>query len=113
MTTPAEEQPTVVTRVTDEDEGDYPANFGNSFKTAENNLELPTNKTGDAAEAARDAANVLKPEYVGYEAALNAYGNRSDVESLVARRRRENAEDIGAQDFTRAENYPASEPAQA
>lgn len=106
------EQPTELTPV-DVTEADYPAAFGNSFNEAEDNLPGLNDTVTPAAQARADAANVQKPEYVGYEAALNAYGNRSDVESLVARRRREVAEDVGAQDFARAEDYPASEPTQA
>lgn len=78
-----------------------------SVKTANevvNNGEF-NNAVADAAKAAADDANVSKPEYIEYAAALSNYEAREDVEPLAQRRAREAGDAFADTDFARAEGY--------
>lgn len=62
------------------------------------------NPDTDAREAA-DAAGVSHAAYINYAAALTAHESRDDIETLAARRIRDNADTFGAADFMRAQVY--------
>lgn len=64
------------------------------------------------SKRAADNANVSKPAYINYEAALLDYSQRSDIESFNAYRSRHfgHAEGIPDQKWARHENPVANEP---
>jgi hypothetical protein len=75
-------------------------------KTAEDVVaEYPQDTVSAAAAEAADSANVRRPEYINYDAALANYEARSDVETLAHRRAREAGDQFSDTDFVRAEGY--------
>lgn len=78
-----------------------------SVRTAQENVSNGefNNEVEDAAKAAADAANVRKPEFIEYAAALANYEARDDVEPLAQRRAREAGDQFTDTDFVRAEGY--------
>lgn len=56
-----------------------------------------------AAAAAADTANVRRAAFINYDAALQNYEDRPDMEPLAERRAREVASTFAATDFMRAE----------
>lgn len=75
-------------------------------KTAEDVVaEYPQDTVSADAATRADAANVRRPEYINYDAALANYEARSDVETLAHRRAREAGDQFSDADFVRAEGY--------
>lgn len=74
--------------------------------TAGQKVALTVQATPDEDAAAFAAtANVARPEYAGYAAALNTLQARDDIESLADRRAREAGTTFAAADFMRGEVY--------
>lgn len=59
------------------------------------------------SKAAAAAAGVSHPAYVDYASALEAFEARDDIETLAARRARDNGADFNAGGFMRANAYDA------
>lgn len=65
----------------------------------------PQDTVSADAKARADAANVRRPEYIDYDAALTNYESRDDIETLAHRRAREAGDQFSDTDFVRAEGY--------
>jgi hypothetical protein len=70
-------------------------------RTAQDEMAVHADKVDVHSAKAAEEAGVTAPEYVDYEAALENYEARSDVETLAQRRARESGVSFADADFRR------------